>query len=456
MRTAPLIVASALASAPGSGWAQGATATATGAPVPALTAPASSAPTPTPTVVDRPPVVFWPTMTPVGDSPNEAPLHRPQPSADKDIYERAQELDATLRDAVQDLGFTLYVADPGPAPGRMRDEDLLDRAARSAVGGRAERGTWVISPRIEAAGGGEIMIRIVAVAPEGRELHVRVETASPNLMAVRGLVMLRELLKPVSAAQALVERDREQAERGTSRGIMSPFQSAGRAVLAGDAGLFGAFSAYSAQRASGSDDPRVLYPLLALGTGIGIGAALLVADEWDVTAGDAWVLSAATWWGASAGFLIAAGHDLRPADERYSWGVAGGLFGVGLGAFALTRTTFDEGDAMLAHSGAALGLLVGGATELLYRGEGPTALTPYIGMGYGTAIGLVAAGALATQITVSPSRVMLIDLGVGGARSSGQPSPARSSSTTSPKPRRAAGSRRRSAAASRGACWDGG
>jgi hypothetical protein len=35
-------------------------------------------------------------------------------------------------------------------------------------------------------------------------------------------------------------------------------------------------------------------------------------------------------------------------------------------------------------------------------------------MGYGTAIGLVAAGALATQITVSPSRVMLIDLGVGG------------------------------------------
>jgi hypothetical protein len=35
-------------------------------------------------------------------------------------------------------------------------------------------------------------------------------------------------------------------------------------------------------------------------------------------------------------------------------------------------------------------------------------------MGYGTAVGLVAAGALATRVTVSPSRVLLVDLGVGG------------------------------------------
>src|SRR5258708_30788276 len=35
-------------------------------------------------------------------------------------------------------------------------------------------------------------------------------------------------------------------------------------------------------------------------------------------------------------------------------------------------------------------------------------------MGYGWAIGLVAAGALATRVTSSPSRVLLIDLGVGG------------------------------------------
>jgi hypothetical protein len=35
-------------------------------------------------------------------------------------------------------------------------------------------------------------------------------------------------------------------------------------------------------------------------------------------------------------------------------------------------------------------------------------------MGNGTAIGLLAAGTLATRVTTSPSRVLLIDVGVGG------------------------------------------
>jgi hypothetical protein len=71
----------------------------------------------------------------------------------------------------------------------------------------------------------------------------------------------------------------------------------------------------------------------------------------------------------------------------------------------------DEGDATLVHSGGVLGLLVGGATEFVWLGS--TAKTPYTGMGYGSAIGLVAAGALATRVTTSPSRVLLVDLGVG-------------------------------------------
>jgi hypothetical protein len=35
-------------------------------------------------------------------------------------------------------------------------------------------------------------------------------------------------------------------------------------------------------------------------------------------------------------------------------------------------------------------------------------------MGIGSAVGLLAASALATRVTVSPSRVLLIDIGVGG------------------------------------------
>src|SRR6266849_5943723 len=120
------------------------------------------------------PVVLWPTLTPAGDTPASIALHRPAP-AEKGLFERAQELDATLRDAVQDLGFTLDVTDPGPAFAHMRDEDLLQRA-QSSVAGAPEGGTWVVSPRIENAGGGAYIVRIVSVPPNGRELRVRVET----------------------------------------------------------------------------------------------------------------------------------------------------------------------------------------------------------------------------------------------------------------------------------------
>jgi hypothetical protein len=362
----------------------------------------------------RPPVVIWPTLTPAGDAPASAPMHRPVPGEAKDTYGRAQELDATLRDAAQDLGFDLYVADAGPAAGHTRDQDLVERAAGSASSASPGGGTWVVSPRLEAASGGAYVVRIVVVPPNGHELRVRVETVPADSVGVRGLVMLRDLLSPATAAQAELEQEREAAARGSADGIMHPPRSQGRAVLAVNAALFGGFAAFSLQRSSGSDDPRVLYPLLALGTGMGIGAALLVTDEWNITTGDAWFLSAGGWWGTASAFLIAAGNDVQPFDDRYTWGVAGGLIGVSLATFALTRGTMDDGDAMLENSGSALGLLLGGATELLDKGETPARATPYRGMGYGTATGLLAAGVLATQVTVSPSRVLLIDVGVGG------------------------------------------
>jgi hypothetical protein len=361
------------------------------------------------------PVAVWPTLTPAGDGLAAAPLHRPEPVADKDVFERAQELDATLRDAVQDLGFTLYVADPGPSAGHTRDEDLLARAARSAVGDE-DIGTWVVSPRIEATAGDAYLVRIVVALPNGHELRVRVETAPAESVGVRGLVMLRDLLSPSAAAQAATERDRERAEAGESRAGPAPPRSAGRAVLAVNAALFGGFTSFSLQQSSGSTDPRVLYPLLALGAGIGVGSALLVADEWNITTGDAWYLSAGAWWGAGAGFLIAAGRHVLPLDDRYTVGIAGGLLGASLATatLAFTRQSMDDGDAILTHSGAAYGLLMGGAAELLYRGQSTMQVTPYTGSGYGTAIGLLGAGALATRIKISPSRLLLIDLGVGG------------------------------------------
>jgi hypothetical protein len=362
---------------------------------------------------DKPPVVIWPTLTPAGDAPTSVALHKPL-LTERELSERAQELDATLRDAVQDLGFTLFVADAGPAQGHTRDEDLVERASRSAAGGAPDQGTWVVSPRIEAAGSGQYVVRVVAVPPRGHELRVRVETVPADSVSVRGLVMLRDLLTPQAAADAAAEHAREQSEGGTKAGIVAPLRSQGRAVLAINAGLFGGYTGFSLQRSSGSEDPRVLYPLLALGSAIGVGGALLVAGEWDVTTGDAWYLSAAAGWGGAAAFLLAAGQNQQPLDDRYATSVGGGLIGVTLATFALTRTQMDDGDAALAHSGGALGMLLGGGMELIIQGRDPAAYTPYNGMGYGAAIGLVGAGLLATAVTVSPSRVLLVDVGAGG------------------------------------------
>ena len=174
---------------------------------------------------------------------------------------------------MQDLGFTLYVADAGPAPGHTRDEDLIARAARAAVGaGETDAGTWVVSPRIEPAGAGAYVVRIVVVPPKGaRAARARRDGDAATSVSVRGLVMLRELLSPEAAVRGVA---RAAAARGAARGRRrdhdAPLRSQGRAVLAVNAGLFGAFTAFTLQSAaSGSDDPRVLYPLLALGTGIG-------------------------------------------------------------------------------------------------------------------------------------------------------------------------------------------
>jgi len=343
-------------------------------------------------------VVVWPTLTPAGDDPSEGPLHRPVATTEPQISARAQELDATLRDGVQDLGFVLDVANEGPSPSHMRDEDLLARAAKD---------TWVVSARLEAAGTGTFVLRIVAAQPGGHELRVRVDRVKAEDVSVRGLVMLRDLLTMTPSMKTDDTKclGCQGLENVNTDGLRSP----GRALLAVNGGLFGGYVAYSLQRASGSTDPRVLYPLLALGTGLGVGTALLVSDEWDLSTGDAWFLAAGAWWGAAAGVLVENGRATVVLTDAYAYGVASGAGGITLAVVALSRGHMDEGDAVLAHSGGALGLFVGGLAELAYKGT--TVGTPDTGAGYGAAIGVVGAGALATFVTVSPSRVMLVDLG---------------------------------------------
>ena len=323
----------------------------------------------------------------------------------------AQKLDALLSDGVEDLGFTLALADRTRAGApAMSDDEILVRAGQEQ--GRA----WLIAPRIEAKGQ-ELLVRIAAVAPGSNVVMVRTEWVKPGELAVRAVVMLRDLLAGRENGGAHGGGGRATGPGGEEHGpsasgpLAIRARSQGRATLALNAALFGGFVGYSIQRASGSQDPRLLYPLMALGTGVGLGASMIVAEEWDVGIGDAWYLAAGAWWPAAAGILIARGRGAA-LDDAFAYGMLGAGAGVGLATLSLTFGGMTEGQALLTHSGGAFGTVLGGMTELAIRGS-TDAFTPNTGLGVGAATGVLLAGALATQIAPEASRVSLIDLGAG-------------------------------------------
>jgi hypothetical protein len=317
---------------------------------------------------------------------SELALH---PENAEQLAKLAHQVDSILSEAIQDLGLTLTVSD------RSRilpsDDALIERA----------RDSWLISPRVSFEGGA-VRLRIVAVAPGQNVLRERTQGVTPQALEVRASVMLRDVVRlggstEHHAGRALAE---PAAESDAPR-------SQGRAVLALNSAVVGSYVGFSLQHASGSEDTRLTYPLVALGAGIGLGASMLVADEWDITLGDAWFLSAGAWWPIASGVVLAKSYHVQDED-RYVYGLVAASAGVSLSAAALSLKPISEGGAALAHSGGAAGTLIGGLSEMAYRGS--THVTPVRGIGYGAGVGVLAAGALATQVQVTSSRMLLIDL----------------------------------------------
>ncbi len=301
-------------------------------------------------------------------------------------------LDQLVAEAVQDLGLTLTL-EPRGAREVPPDSRLVRRAKDS----------WVVLPTLERRARG-LRVRITAVRPGTRVLLTRSEVSTPADLDVRVAVMMRDLMQSCRGAAAVESSppvNNAELEQSEPR-------SSGRAVLALNAAVFGGYVGYSIQAASGSADERLVYPLVALGTGVGLGASMLVADEWDVSVGGAWFLSAGLWWPTSAGLLLASHLDV-PKEDRYVYGVVAGAGGVALAVASMSLTHVTDGDAALTHSGGALGMGLGGLTQLFV--EGRTKSTPIGGMGYGAAIGTLSAGVLATQVDLKASRVLLVDLG---------------------------------------------
>jgi hypothetical protein len=150
--------------------------------------------------------------------------------------------------------------------------------------------------------------------------------------------------------------------------------------------------------------------MVALGAGLGVGASLLVADEWDISEGDAWYLAAGAYWPGASGFLIAESYEAS-RDNQFLAGLVGATTGVGLGTVALATGDVGDGGAVLTHSGGAFGMLFGAITEVAIEGSSDTT-TPTRGMGIGTGVGVLAAGVAATQVSISSSRMLLVDLSV--------------------------------------------
>jgi hypothetical protein len=318
----------------------------------------------------------------------ELALH---PETAEQLTKLAHQIDAILSEAVQDLGLTLTVSDRS-RDAVPTDDMLVERATES----------WIVSPRVSLEGSG-VRLRIVAVAPGQNVLRERSQRVELQELEVRANVMMRDVVHSVGP----------QADKGPPRAVTEPVldsdapRSQGRAVLALNAAVVGGYVGFSLQHASGSSDARLTYPLVALGTGIGLGASMLVADEWDITLGDAWFMSAGAWWPIASGVLLAKSYHVQDED-RYVYGLVAASAGVTLSAAALSLRPMSEGGAVLTHSGGAAGTLIGGLTEMAYRGS--TKLTPERGIGYGAGIGVLTAGALATQVKVTSSRMLLIDL----------------------------------------------
>jgi len=364
-----------------------------------------------------PPVAFLPVAL------AENGVRRAPAQGEPELLMMATGLDALLSDTAQDLGLNVDLTYRAPAASaRLLEADLVEQAR--AMGG------ILVAPTLEVLPGGEVEIRLLLADARSRALKLRVERVARDDLAVRAVVMLRDLVLEARAsgsAEASLMAVGAEAPRGV---LATPALSAGRATLAINATLWGGLVGFSIQRASGSNDPRLLYPLLAVGAGIGLGGAIIVAEEWDVGVGDAWFLVSGAWWPTISAHLVYEGRfaDLPGGtdlgDERWTFGLIGSTAGITLATLGLTlrgvseggmsKRGMSEGGALLAHSGGGLGFVLGGLTELAARGD--IYRVPFAGMGYGAGLGWLATAAAATVIDVSPSRVLALDLGgiVGG------------------------------------------
>lgn len=314
----------------------------------------------------------------------------------------ARRIDTLLSDSVQDLDLSLEIAPLARAVDEERKPSIPEESLVAMAESR-----WVVLPRL-IIDGSKRQLRLVAVAPGSRVLATRIQEIEPTNVDVRAVVMLGELVRSQSKEASAIGPNREPSHAPQGQPAVA-VRSEGRGVLAISSALLGGFTGYWLQRASGSDDARVTYPLTALGAGIGLGASMLVADEWDISIDDSWILTAGIGWPAASGYLLARGYNVQPASDRYIYALLGAGSGLTLASASISLHKSTPGGSVMVHSGGAIGTFFGALTEWAWYGK--TDFSPNKGMGAGSGLGVLAAGVLATQVDASSTRVLFIDLG---------------------------------------------
>lgn len=326
------------------------------------------------------------------------------PGADPRWLSVARRVDVLISDAVEDAGMVPEMRIDVPESSTENRGCLEDRAVQSLA-----KQSLVLAPRLVVRDGA-LLLRILSAKPGATVMQLSTQEVSEKDLDFRVVVMVSELLGPESAPAT----KRNDATGHNPVAPVSPPHSQGKGVLALTSAVWGGAMGYSLQRAGGSDDPRLTYPLILLGSAIGLGAALVAAEEWDLSVGEAWYLNAGMLWPTASGLLLARSYERKPSDEdrRYVYGLLGATTGLLMASSALTYSSeVTQGGAVLTHSSGAGGLLLGGLVDMMYRGT--TDEIPYRGMGYGAGIGVILGGAAATQVALSSSRVLFIDLSAG-------------------------------------------
>jgi hypothetical protein len=305
------------------------------------------------------------------------------------------EFNSTVVDAFTDLGYEVSLA-THPAV-YDREADFLAAAAK---------GDFVMAIDVRSLKGEHARLEVTYAPPNATSLQSKIEILPKKRVLVRTLVTLRQILSKAPTAPPTCDKSEP-----TEPAAGAPGWSRGRVLLVTSTAVFGFAGSYAIYEASQTDNLSVLFPLLALGTGVGIGTGFLVSEEWNITPSVASVLTAGTWWGVWAGYNFGVASNVQPDRDRFAWGLAGGLAGTVLSATTASLHTFSDNEAALIHSASGIGGLIGYELESIINGS------VNLNFGWGWAIGTCsgyAAGSVGSfflKPDITTSRILVTDLG---------------------------------------------